>query len=67
MAQMGHTDAKMALEVYARKMNRTRETGTRLDALVFGLPKPLPKPNGIDRIRPNPMSRRTTRHRYQTG
>jgi integrase len=51
MAQMGHTDAKMALEVYARKMNRTRDTGKRLDALVFGLPESLPKPPEND---PNP-------------
>lgn len=34
MAQMGHTSAALALEVYARKMERERETGARLDALV---------------------------------
>jgi integrase len=36
MAQMGHTSAALALEVYARKMERQRDTGARLDALVRG-------------------------------
>ena len=36
MAQMGHTSASMALEVYARMMGRDRDTGARLDALVRG-------------------------------
>lgn len=34
MAAMGHKSAKLALEVYARKMARDRETGKRMDALV---------------------------------
>jgi hypothetical protein len=37
MNQMGHTSASMALEVYSRMMNRDRDTGTRLDALVKGV------------------------------
>jgi integrase len=34
MAAMGHKSAKLALEVYARKMARDRDTGKRMDALV---------------------------------
>jgi integrase len=36
MAQMGHTSSALALEVYARKMARSRDTGERLDALLRG-------------------------------
>ena len=36
MAQMGHTSSALALEVYARKMDRQRETGARMDALIRG-------------------------------
>jgi len=36
MAQMGHTSSALALEVYARKMERQRETGARMDALIRG-------------------------------
>lgn len=36
MAQMGHTSAALALEVYARKMDRGRDTGARMDALIRG-------------------------------
>ena len=36
MAQMGHTSSALALEVYAKKMERTRDTGERMDALVRG-------------------------------
>jgi integrase len=34
MAQMGHKSSKLALEVYAKRMNRERDTGARMDALV---------------------------------
>ena len=34
MAAMGHKSAKLALEVYARKMKRDRGTGKRMDTLV---------------------------------
>lgn len=34
MAAMGHKSAKLALDVYARKMARDQETGKRMDALV---------------------------------
>jgi hypothetical protein len=33
---MGHTSSALALEVYARKMARSRDTGERLDALLRG-------------------------------
>ena len=36
MAQAGHESAAMALEVYAKAMERKRDTGERLDALVKG-------------------------------
>jgi hypothetical protein len=36
MAQMGHTSSALALEVYARKMDRQRQTGARMDALIRG-------------------------------
>jgi integrase len=36
MAQMGHTDASLALEVYAKVMERQRDTGERMDGLLRG-------------------------------
>ncbi|MHB8649709.1 MAG: tyrosine-type recombinase/integrase [Gaiellaceae bacterium] len=36
MAQMGHTDASLALEIYSKVMERKRDTGERMDALVKG-------------------------------
>jgi len=36
MSQMGHASSALALEVYARKMERQRDTGARMDALVRG-------------------------------
>jgi integrase len=36
MSQMGHTSSALALEVYAKKMQRQRDTGARMDALVRG-------------------------------
>jgi integrase len=36
MNQMGHTSSALALEVYARMMQRQRDTGARMDALVRG-------------------------------
>ena len=35
-AAMGHTSSSLALEVYARKMERNRDTGARMDALLRG-------------------------------
>lgn len=36
MSQMGHSSSALALEVYARKMDRQRDTGARMDALIRG-------------------------------
>jgi hypothetical protein len=36
MAMMGHRTSAMALDVYARKLDRDRDTGARLDALIKG-------------------------------
>ena len=36
MAQMGHTDASLALEVYSKVMERKRDTGARMDELIRG-------------------------------
>jgi integrase len=39
MSQMGRSSAALAFEVYAKKMERTRDTGERLDALLQARPK----------------------------
>jgi hypothetical protein len=36
MAQMGHTSSALALEVCTKVMERKRDTGERLDALIRG-------------------------------
>jgi integrase len=36
MAQMGHSDASLALEIYAKVVDRKRDTGARMDALIQG-------------------------------
>ena len=36
MAQMGHESAELALEIYAKVMERKRDTGERVDALIRG-------------------------------
>ncbi len=33
---MGYTSSALALEVYAKKMERQRDTGARMDALIRG-------------------------------
>lgn len=38
MAQMGHKSSKLALEVYAKRMNRQRDTAARMDELVDWAP-----------------------------
>jgi integrase len=37
MAQIGHRDASLALEIYTKVMERERDTGARMDALVRAL------------------------------
>jgi integrase len=51
MAQMGHASSALALEVYARKMERQRDTGARMGARSSGppighqwAPAPIPSP-----------------------
>jgi len=34
MSQMGHASSALALEVFARNMERSRDTGARMDALL---------------------------------
>jgi hypothetical protein len=41
MSQMGHTRADLALEIYAKKMNRDSATGARMDALLDGVSAPI--------------------------
>ena len=36
MAMMGHTSSGLALEIYAKKMAVSRDTGERMDALLQG-------------------------------
>jgi integrase len=52
MAQMGHTDASLALEIYTKVIERARDTGVRMDALLRGAdwtgsrPEPVTAPEG---------------------
>src|SRR5437868_12845048 len=50
MSQMGHTSASMALEVYAKKIDRARDTGARLDALVRGADRAQTGTNDADGV-----------------
>jgi len=52
MAQMGHTSPALALEVYAKKMARSRDTGERMDALIREAEKAQKGANGTDLISP---------------
>jgi integrase len=54
MAQMGHESAKLALEVYARKMERQRDTGARMDALIKGADWAQMGTSGADTTAPVP-------------
>ena len=49
MAQMRHTSSALALEVYARKMERQRKTGARMDALIRGADWAQMGTNGVER------------------
>ena len=55
MAQMGHTSSALALEVYARKMERQRETGARMDALIRGADWAQMGTNGVESEEPLPV------------
>ena len=55
MSQMGHESSALALEVYAKVMERKRDTGERLDALIRGAEW---SPRGeIDSASPRPLAR----------
>jgi integrase len=47
MSQMGHTSSALALEVYAKKMERQRDTGARMDALIRGADWAQTGTNGV--------------------
>lgn len=48
MAQMGHESAALALEVYSKVMERKRDTGERMDALVRGADWAQTGTNGVE-------------------
>ena len=52
MAQMGHTDASLALEVYTKVMERTRDTGVRMDTLILGADRAATGSNGAETVDP---------------
>ncbi len=56
MDQAGHTDAKMALEVYAKVMERKRDTGERMDALVRGADWAQKGTSGAEAVEPVPLA-----------
>ena len=45
---MGHTDPALALEVYTKMMERKRDTGERMDALVRGADWAQPGTNAVE-------------------
>ena len=52
MAQMGHTDASLALQIYAKAMERSRDTGARMDALIQGPVSARRGTNGTEAVDP---------------
>jgi hypothetical protein len=52
MAQMGHTDASLALEIYSKVMERKRDTGERMDALIRGADWAPMGTNGVEAVEP---------------
>jgi integrase len=52
MAQMGHTDPALALAVYAKVMERKRDTGERMDALVRGAEWAQNGTSGVEAVEP---------------
>jgi hypothetical protein len=52
MAQMGDTSPDLALDVCARKMERKRDTGQRMDALIRGADSAQTGTNGETVILP---------------
>jgi integrase len=60
MSQMGHSSSSLALEVYARKMARSRDTGERMDALLRGADWAQMGTNGSEPIEPFPVEKTKT-------
>jgi integrase len=56
MAQMGHTDASLALEIYSKVMERKRDTGARMDALIRGPVSAQSGTNGSEAVDPLPVA-----------
>jgi integrase len=56
MGQMGHTDASLALEIYTKVMERKRDTGERMDALIRGANWAQMGTNGAERFDPMPVA-----------
>jgi integrase len=52
MSQMGHTSSDLALEIYAKTMNRSRDAGERMDALLRGDEKAQKGANGASAVAP---------------
>jgi len=54
MSQMGHSSSSLALEVDSKVMNRKRETGERMDALIKGADWAEAGRNSVDDVIPLP-------------
>jgi hypothetical protein len=55
MDQLGHASAALALEVYAKKLERNRDTGARVDELVRGADWAPMGTNGAEAPEPLPV------------
>jgi integrase len=65
MAQMGHTSSALALEVYTKVMERKRDTGARMDALIQGADWAQMGTNGAESE--NPLSSPETQNPAEAG
>jgi integrase len=55
MSQLGHTSSSLALEVYAKKMERERDTGARMDALIRAADWAQAGTNGVGELEALPV------------
>jgi hypothetical protein len=55
MSQLGHTSSSLALEVYAKKMERERDTGARMDALIRAANWAQAGTNGVSELEALPV------------
>ena len=65
MSQMGHESSAMALEVYAKVMERKRETGARMDELVRGADWAQMGTSDVEAADPAESQTVATRHETQ--